>query len=101
MKIGVKRKYWFGYHWHTVGRINPATSEMESYYFRAAVPAKNHEAEIERAGTSKLWLVLKLSDGRDLVYTDIETRSYILPPVDTKELAIVCQPQDSEESANA
>ena len=89
MRIGIKRKYWFGYKWY----------DVERYYFRCSAPAMNFEGQFIEA-RHPLWLVLKLKDGNDVVVTDIEARGYILPPVnsDLPASSNPSQPLDSEES---
>lgn len=89
MRIGIKRKYWFGYKYYNV----------ERYYLRCSAPAMNFEGQFVEA-RHPLWLVLKLKDGNDVVVTDIEARGYILPPVNAVDHIEVSpvKPLDSEES---
>jgi hypothetical protein len=89
MKIGIKRTLWFGYKWYDVDR----------YYFRTSAPAMNFEGQFVESH-HRLWLVLKLTNGKDVVVTDIEARGYILPPVksDLPASSGPIQPLDSEES---
>lgn len=82
MKVGIKRKYWFGYKWY----------ECANFYFRAEIKAKNYKNSDSGYLLPCIWMVI-VQDSKSVVIP-MKDKEYIVEG-EKPELKLV-----SEEVAN-
>lgn len=66
MKVGIKRKYWFGYKWY----------DCTNFYFRAEIRAKNFKNSDSGYLLPCIWMVILQSDKS--VVIPMKDREYIV-----------------------